>query len=440
MKAKEKPIIDGSHSTRCLRLLGILKVGMTVKQIGEINMVIVIIGAGIAGVHAAETMRQSGFSGRIILFDRDTSTPYDRPPLSKEFMIGSLSAQDMHLRDVAQFEELNIELRLGTEIVSVNTEKRVVVEANGKLTPYDKLLLTTGSQLKKLPVKGENLPGIFYLKTITDAENIQKYIQEVEHVVIIGAGFIGSELASSFRSLGKEVTIIERSSLPLEHVFGKEIGQYFLHLHQTQGVHVVTEDAVAQFKGNTQVEEVVTTNGKRISCQAVMIGIGVEPNTNLVRSNVIHDRGYVVNEWGQTSVPSIYAAGDCTMWPYKNKMIHIEHWDHAMNHAKCVANNMIANNRNPYTAVPYFWSDQYKCRFQYFGHASQHTTTLIRGNMEEHQFTYFFLNAHNSIEAALLVNQQRNALPIRRLITQEKMIQPELLKNQSIPLKEAVLI
>ncbi|WP_240458752.1 NAD(P)/FAD-dependent oxidoreductase [Virgibacillus sp. Bac330] len=402
-------------------------------------MTIVIIGAGIAGVYAAETMRQSGFSGRIILFDRDTNIPYDRPPLTKEFMVGNLSALDMHLREAAHFEKLSIELRLGTEIVSVNTEKRVVVEVNGELTPYDKLLLTTGSQLKKLPVKGASLQGVFYLKTLTDAEKMQKYIQDVEHVAIIGAGFIGAELASSFRSLGKEVTIIERSSLPLEHVFGKELGKYFLHLHQTQGVKVVTEDEVVHFKGESQVEEVLTAKGKQISCQAVIIGIGVEPNTSLARLDVNHDRGYVVDEWGQTSVPTIYAAGDCTMWPYKNQMIHIEHWDHAMNHGKCVANNMLSNNRKPYSAVPYFWSDQYKSQFQYFGHASKEMKTLIRGRMKEHQFTYFFLNAQNNIEAALLINQQKNALLVRRLINQEKIIQPDLLKNESIPIKETVL-
>ncbi|QQK74982.1 oxidoreductase [Salicibibacter cibarius] len=400
---------------------------------------IVIIGAGIAGVHAAETLRNGGYEGRILLIDRDTQLPYDRPPLSKEFMLGEVSEANIHLRTHDTFNNLRIELKLGVEITSIDAEKQMAIASDGTIIEWEKLLLTTGSRLRQLPVKGAELEGVHYLKTLSDANNLRRKLGDVQQVAIVGAGFIGAELASSLKKLGKEVTVLERMPLPLAHILGEEMGEYFLQLHQSKGIQAITEDTVVEFGGTSQVEKVLTENGRVIPCQAVIVGIGVIPNTILSDDKLDMDRGYVVNEFGETSLRNVYAAGDCAVWPYQGTNIHIEHWDHAMNHGKSVANNMLAEDPAPYETIPYFWSDQYDHRLQYFGHTKDWATTVLRGNVKDQQFTYFYLDENGVIEAALLVNQPKNALAVRRLIKQQQPVDSDLLSDPDVNLKKVHL-
>ncbi|TCP22675.1 3-phenylpropionate/trans-cinnamate dioxygenase ferredoxin reductase subunit [Scopulibacillus darangshiensis] len=401
-----------------------------------IDKPIMIIGAGIAGVHAAETLRNEGYEGRIVLVDRDTQLPYDRPPLSKEFMLGESSETDISLRSVESLTALRIELKLGVRIVSIDAEKQIAISSDGEIMEWGKLLLTTGSSLRKLQVNGSDLEGIHYLKTLSDAIAIRQKLDGIQQIVIVGAGFIGAELASSFKRLGKEVTVLEHAPLPLARILGDEMGDYFLQLHQSEGVHVITEDSVVQFDGTNQVEKALTKKGRVIPCQAVIVGIGVIPNTFLSDKGLHVDRGYIVNEFGETSLPNVYAAGDCAMWPFRGTNIHIEHWDHAVNHGKCVAKNMLGGDSNAYTTIPYFWSDQYDHRLQYFGHTKNWEATVLRGNMVDKQFTHFYLNASGVVEAALLVNQPKNALAVRRLIKQQQPVDPDLLSNPEVNLKK----
>ena len=399
---------------------------------------IMIIGAGIAGIHAAEALRNEEYEGRIVLIDRDTELPYDRPPLSKEFMLGESTETDIALHTQENLEELQIDLKLGVEIVSIDSEKQSAVLSDGETINWDKLLLTTGSSLRRLPIQGSDLEGVHYLKTLSDAKAIRGNLDDIQQIAIVGAGFIGAELASSFKKLGKEVTLLERAPLPLAHILGDEMGEYFLQMHQAEGVEAIMEDTVVQFNGETQVEEVLTEKGKTIPCQAVIVGVGVIPNTALLDKELQIDSGYIVNEFGETSLPNVYAAGDCAMWPFLGNNIHIEHWDHAINHGKCVAKNMLGGEQTSYSTVPYFWSDQYDYRLQYFGHTKNWETTVLRGNVEDKEFSYFYLNKSNVIEAALLVNQPKNALAVRRLINQQKPVVPELLPNTDIKLKECM--
>lgn len=397
---------------------------------------IVIIGAGVAGIHAAETLRNEGFTGRILLIDRDTHLPYDRPPLSKEYMLGELTEMEISLRSDERLRDLRIELRLNIEIVSIDPKKQIVITADDEVIEWEKLLLTTGSSLRHLQVKGSDLEGIHYLKTLNDANTIREKLTDIQQVAIVGAGFIGAELASSFKKLGKEVTVLERAPLPLARILGDEMGGYLLQLHQSQGVDIITEDSVVGFEGTTQVEKVLTEKGGAIPCQAVIVGVGVIPNTLLSNKELQVDRGYVVNEFGETSLPNVYAAGDCAMWPYRGENIHIEHWDHAVNHGKCVAKNMLGGDLTSYTTIPYFWSDQYNHRLQYFGHTKDWQTTVLRGDMGDKQFTYFYLNESSVVEAALLVNQPKNALAVRRLIKEQQAVDPDLLSNPEMNLKK----
>lgn len=396
---------------------------------------IVIIGAGIAGVHAAETLRKEGYDGRIILMDRDTNLPYDRPPLSKEFMRGELTETDTLLRSDETLAKLQIELKRGVEITAIDAEKQIVISSDHEVIEWEKLLLTTGSNLRQLQAEGSELEGIHNLKTLSDAKMIRQKLENIEQVTIVGAGFIGAELASSLKRLGKEVTVLERNSLPLAHILGNKMGEYFFQLHQSEGVHLLTEDSVAKFEGTTRVESVLTEKGQVIPCQLVIVGIGVTPNTIIADDKLHVDRGYMVNEFGETSLPNVYAAGDCAMWPYRGEYIHIEHWDHAIQHGQSVAKNMLGRDRTPYTTIPYFWSDQYNHRIQYFGHTKNWHTTVLRGDMAENRFTYFYLNENDVIEAALLVNQPKNALAVRRLIKQQQ-VHPDLLSNPEVNLKK----
>jgi len=385
---------------------------------------IIIIGGGLAGTYAAETLRKEGYQGRIVLLDKGNEMPYDRPPLSKEYILGETTKSDTLLFAPSMYDELNIELELGVEIKHMDIEEKQIISKDGRRFQGEKILLATGSNLRQLQVNGSDLNNIYYLKTMADAQRIKQAIAGINKVVIVGAGFIGAELASSCRSLGLDVTVIERSDLPMGRIFGKEIGQHFLNLHLSNGVKVITNDSVAAFNGDTEVKEVVTHNGRQLECQAVIVGIGVEPNLSLNHDELEANQGYVVNEFGETSIPGIYAAGDCTVWPYKGGHIHVEHWDHAVNHGKVVAKNMVEYQSVSYDRIPYFWSDQYNNRIQYVGHSSGWSKTILRGSFKDDKFTYFFLDEDGAVEAAILFNEPKNVIQIRRLIKTKKIIDP----------------
>lgn len=397
---------------------------------------IIIVGGGISGINAARNLRNEGYIGRIIVFDRASLIPYDRPPLSKEFMLGDIEEEDLLLMNSSMYETLNIEMKLGVEIRSVDVHNKEVITVHGDRYKWGKLLLATGSTLRTLPVEGNDLRNVFYLKTLDDAKRIKEALPQVKSVVIVGAGFIGGELASTLNKLGVHVTIIERSSIPMATILGKEMGEYFLDLHRKNNVEVITNSSVQSFYGDKKVEGIVTVEGSHIECEAVVVGIGVEPNTFLLQDDLKIERGYVVNAFGETSIPNVYAAGDCVMWPYKEELIHVEHWDHAVNHGKVVSRNMIGNHYEPYERVPYFWSDQYNNRFQYVGHARNWHYTVLRGDKESGQFTYFYLDQKDTVLSALIVNEPKNVLVIRRNIAKQVKMNPEALKDSSISLKK----
>ncbi|WP_143833276.1 NAD(P)/FAD-dependent oxidoreductase [Oceanobacillus timonensis] len=396
----------------------------------------IIIGAGIAGVHAAESLRNEGYQGQIMLMDRDSQLPYDRPPLSKEWMKEESDNTNILLRDPAIYEKLDIDLKLGLEVTAIDPRCKTLDTKDGSSYEWEKLILATGTNLRTLALAGDDLKGIFYLRKMDDALAIKAYMQHVKQAVIIGAGFIGAELASTLSEMGVDVTIVERSSYPMENIVGRQASAYFLDLHKRNGVQVITEDAVTQFHGEGKVEEAITAEGRRIPCQAVMIGVGVTPNTEVSVSQLEVDQGYVVNAYGETSVSDIYAAGDCTSWPYQGAPIHIEHWDHAVNHAKTVAKNVMHPQSAPYTYTPYFWSDQYHMQFQYFGHAQAWSKTVVRGSAETDAFTIFYLDDQDVVQAAFLANQPKHALPARRLIQQQKVIDTQALADENIALKK----
>lgn len=398
---------------------------------------IIIVGAEIAGVHAAESLRKEGYQGRIVLIDRDTEMPYDRPPLSKEWMVGDVEDSSLLLQDSSFYRDNNIELMLGVEVTSIHPDEKTIKTKNGQQLSWDRLLLATGSDLKELDIPGGQLKGIFYLRRLAHAKAIKQYLENVENAIIVGAGFIGSELASSLTRLGINVTIIEQASYPMEKVVGQEVAEYFLDMHRSHGVEVITEDSVAEFRGDESLKEVVTKNGRKLPCQAAIIGVGVAPNTAISHPDLrVEDEGYVVDEYGQTSLDDVYAAGDCTYWPYRGEHIHVEHWENAANQGKTVAKNLIQPKSAPFTFQPYFWSDQYDQNFEYLGHAIEWSESVLRGSFDKGEFTMFYLDDAHVIKAAFIANQPDNGDPVGRLIEEQRPVDTKALANERVSLDE----
>jgi 3-phenylpropionate/trans-cinnamate dioxygenase ferredoxin reductase subunit len=341
------------------------------------------------------------------------------------------------LQDSSFYRDNNIELMLGVEVTSIDPNEKTLGTKHGQQLSWDKLLLATGSDLQELDIPGSQLEGVFYLRRLSQAKAIKKYMENVEKAVIVGAGFIGSELASSLTRLGINVTIVEQASYPMEKVVGREVAEYFLNMHRSHGVEVITEDSVSEFHGDESLKEVVTENGRRLPCQMAIIGVGVTPNTRISHPQLrVEDEGYVVDEYGKTSLDDVYAAGDCTYWPYKGEYIHVEHWENAANQGTTVAKNLIQPQSQAFTFQPYFWSDQYDQNFEYLGHATEWSESVLRGSFEKSEFTMFYLDNEHVIKAAFIANQPDNGDAVGKLIEEQKPVDTEALANEKVSLEE----
>ncbi|HLQ73536.1 MAG TPA: FAD-dependent oxidoreductase [Bacillota bacterium] len=399
---------------------------------------IVVIGAGIAGFNAVKELRRIGYDKSITLIDESPDLPYDRPPMSKEYLRGEMSDEEILLEPASFYEENDIELLLGKAVVDIDIDGKKVVFDSGKKVSWDKLLITTGSKVRKLTnISGCDLNGIHYLKNIDDAQLLREQVKDFKKLVIVGGGFIGLEVAASCREMGIDVTVLEAAQTPLSRVLGPEMGEIIAGVHREKGVHLMTEQIVNEFQGTDKVEAVVTKNGDRYECDAVLVGIGVFTDMSLAGEHLKHNNnGYIINEYCETSVKDIYAAGDCAEWKYNNgDYIRVEHWDHAMNQGICAANNIVNNECMLFDTTPYFWSDQYDLSLQYFGHVKEWDETVLRGSVEDVQFTQFYLK-DNKVEGALIINDGKAVLPTRKLIMQGTEVNADDLGNDDIPLKK----
>jgi 3-phenylpropionate/trans-cinnamate dioxygenase ferredoxin reductase subunit len=397
---------------------------------------VVVVGAGVAGQRAAETLRAHGYDGRIVLVGAEAEAPYDRTALSKDVLQGKRDVGSLFLQDARWYAENEVELITGAAAVSLDTRDRLVTLAGGRRLNYDAVLCATGCRVRRLRVPGAELPGVYYLRTLADATVLRRALAEGHRVVVIGAGFIGAEVAASCRSLGLQVTVIEALALPLIHVLGREMAQICADLHRDHGVVLYTEETVAALRGGGRVEEVVTSSGRRIPCDLVVVGIGVEPATEwLTGSGVQCDGGVLVDEFCRTNVPGVFAAGDVARWPFHKwgEYIRVEHWDHAANHGAAAALSILGKGA-PYQQVPYFWSDQYDVRFQYVGHANRWDQLVIRGSVRERAFTAFYV-LEDRVVAALCVNRARDVMAARRLIAGNQRVDPHLLRDDAVDLR-----
>jgi 3-phenylpropionate/trans-cinnamate dioxygenase ferredoxin reductase subunit len=397
----------------------------------------VVVGGNLAGGRAAETLRAAGFGGRVVLVGAEPDRPYERPPLSKAFLRGRQSQDALYLRPEGWYAEHGIELRLGTRATRLDLAARTVELDRGGPLGYDRLLLATGSRMRRLDVPGAGLDGIHLLRTIGDAQRLRAELARRPRVVVVGAGFIGTEVAACCRDLGLEVTMLEAAPLPLPRL-GPELGRIWAGYHRDRGVDLRTGDGVAAFRGDGRVEAVVTSAGRVVACDLAVVGVGVVAETEwLAGSGLRLEDGVVTDEHCRTSAPGVWAAGDVAAWwhPRLGTRLRVEHVDNANNQAIAAAHGMLGRPVT-YAPVPFVWSDQWDLHLQVAGHADRYDRVLLRGKVEDHSFVAFYLLG-SEVRAAAGVNRLKEIAAARRLIW-ARLDRPERLADESVELRSLI--
>lgn len=397
---------------------------------------IVIVGAGLAGGRAAETLRQEGFDGRIILLGEEPERPYERPPLSKNVLRREAPEEKIFLRPFEYYREQSIDLLLGVAAQRLDPTQHQITVSSGESLRYSKLLIATGARPRRLTVAGADLPGVFYLRTVQDARNLAEAIDRSRRIAVIGAGFIGAEVAASSRMKGADVTVIEMVPVPLQRVLGNSLGQIYADIHREHGVDLRLGESIAEFRGHGRIEQVVTTSGARIECDAAVVGIGVQPDVDwLLDSGVELGNGVIVDDLCATNVPDVFAAGDVANWwhPALGERIRVEHYENAQNQGVAAAKSMLGKGE-PYAPVPYFWSDQYDLTLQYVGHAKGDDEVVFRGDVAARNFLAFYLR-DGQLRAALGINRAREVNAARRLIRDQVAVTVEQLVDEQTDLR-----
>jgi 3-phenylpropionate/trans-cinnamate dioxygenase ferredoxin reductase subunit len=400
------------------------------------NQTFVIVGAGLAGAKAAETLRHEDFDGRLVLIGNEIERPYERPPLSKDFLRGE-STDTPYVHPAAYYEERNIELMTGSNVASIDSKAREVSLEEGGSVGYDRLLLATGAEPRCLDVRGADLNGIFYLRTVGDSKQLGARLEPGRRVVVVGSGWIGAEIAASACEKGCEVVMLEMEALPLERALGPELGQIYLDLHRDHGVEFLPKTIVGGFEGGDRVERVVTMGGALIAADLVVVGIGVAPRTRLAEDAGLEvSNGIVADENLETSIDGIFAAGDVAnaYHPLYGRRIRVEHWANAQNQGQVVARAMLGG-RPTYDEIPYFFSDQYDAGMEYSGYATEWDEVVFRGDVRSREFIAFWLK-DDRVVAGMNMNIWDVNDEIRELILSGKPVSSPDLEDKDIPLAQ----
>jgi len=353
---------------------------------------LVIVGAALAGASAAAALREEAFEGEITLIGAEPAMPYNRPPLSKGYLRGQDRFEDQLVNPSEYYADHRIDLRLGTRADAIDATRKIVSLERGEEVPYDRLLVATGGRNRTLTTPGADLPGIFQLRTVEDCDRIRAAAKPGRRAVVIGMGFIGSEVAASLRQMGIEVAAVEGHPVPLARVLGPEVGAVLAGIHRDKGVELVLEDSVAVFEGTGRVERVRTTKGRVLPCDFVVAGIGIVPNAELLAAaGATVDNGVLVDEHCRTSLPDVYAAGDVAnhLHPVFGRL-RVEHWNNGYRQGRAAARAML-DSPEPYDYMHSFWSDQYEHVVEYIGFAAVWDRLVFRGDPASRKFLGFYL-------------------------------------------------
>jgi 3-phenylpropionate/trans-cinnamate dioxygenase ferredoxin reductase component len=401
------------------------------------NRTFVIVGASLAGAQAAGELRERGFDGRVILVGAESERPYERPPLSKDYLQGKSERQKAYVHDEDFYGQHEIELRLGTVAEAIDVQASTVTLAGGEQLAYDGLLLTTGAEPRKLSVPGADLDGVYYLRTLADSDALRERLAAGSgRVAVVGAGWIGSEFAASARGAGLDVTVIDPLAVPNERIFGAEIGGFYRDVHLRHGVEMVLEDGVEALEGDGAVSAVRTSKGRRVECDFAVIGVGVVPRVGLAQAaGLTVENGIQADAACRTSAPNVFAAGDvANAWhPFYDRHIRVEHWANALNQGPAAARSMLGDAVS-YDRIPYFFSDQYDVGMEYSGYATDWDEVVFRGDPEDGEFVAFWL-ADGRVVGGMNVNVWDVNAHVQALIRSRQLVDVGALRDADTPLE-----
>jgi 3-phenylpropionate/trans-cinnamate dioxygenase ferredoxin reductase subunit len=399
----------------------------------------VIVGASLAGAKAAETLRAEGFDERVVLIGAENERPYERPPLSKDYLRGEVDRETVYVHPEGYYAEHDIELRLGRTAVSLNTATRELALDDGERLRYDRLLLTIGAQPRRLSIPGGELDGVLYLRSVADCDALRDRLDRGGTVVVIGAGWIGAEVAASARQRGLDVTVIDPLTVPLERVLGAEVGAVYRDLHLDHGVRMLLGTSVEAFEGADAVERVRTIDGRTLECDFVVVGVGVQPRTGLAaHAGLAVENGILVDEHLQSAAPGVFAAGDAANahHPFYGERIRVEHWANALHQGPVAARAMLGES-DVYDRLPYFFSDQYDVGVEYAGFARAWDRVVFRGDPATREFIAFWLTG-DRVVAGMNVNVWDVTDAIQRLIRDRVSVDDGRLADPDVSLEDLV--
>jgi len=377
-----------------------------------------LVGGGIASAYCASELRKAGAEGSILLVGREPEPPYDRPPLSKEYLRGEVDREEALVHPREWYGDNGVELLTTRSVISLDTAERTAKIQGGEEVAFGTALLATGAMVNLLRVDGAQLEGIHYLRAFGNSDSIREDVAEAERVVCVGGGYIGAEVAASLTAMGKRCTIIEIEDVVLSRVFGAEVGSWFHGLLESKGIEIASGETVAAFEGDERVSTVLTESGLAIDCDAVVVGAGVRPDIMLAeRAGLDVENGIVCDSGLETSAAGIFAAGDCCSYlsELHDERVRFEHWDVALHQGRHAARCMVGD-KQPYTVVPYFFSDLSDwAALEYIGGASTWDEVLFRGDRDAGEFSAWYV-AEDRVVAALSVDRSEDLQAARRLI------------------------
>jgi NADPH-dependent 2,4-dienoyl-CoA reductase/sulfur reductase-like enzyme/nitrite reductase/ring-hydroxylating ferredoxin subunit len=394
----------------------------------------VIIGAGAAGYAAAQTLREEGFRGNVVIITREHHTPYDRPNLSKDYLHGHAEPEWIPLRPDEFFSEHGIKLVLNREVIRVDARAKTITFEGGETMDYDALLVATGGAPVRLNIPGSDLKNICVLRSFADSDSIIETARRSRRAVVVGSSFIGMEAAYSLRERGLEVTVVAPSQEPFETTLGTEVGMLFRRLHESHGVRFKLGSIVYRFEGSHNVEAVTLDNGESIEADMVVVGAGVRPVTHFIEGVELDDAGGIVVDSRLRAADSIYAAGDITSFkdPRTGERVRIEHWRTAQQQGRAAARNMLGHDV-AFEGVPFFWTRQFDVGLLYVGHAKSWDEIIYRGDVSSHDFLAFYLKGDRVLAVAGM-NRDREMAAAEELLRLGRMPAREQLRYDDMNL------
>ncbi|MGD9601346.1 MAG: NAD(P)/FAD-dependent oxidoreductase [Gammaproteobacteria bacterium] len=380
----------------------------------------IVVGAGQAGLQIVESLRKGGFDGELVLVGEERSLPYQRPPLSKKYLLGEIDAPRLLFRPAEHYAKLGVDVRLGTRVTGLDAGAREVTLGDGTRLGFDRLALVTGARVRTLSVPGADDPRVCYLRGMDDAEAIRGRLADARRIVIVGGGFIGLEVAAVARSLGRDVTVLEAQPRVLPRVVAPLVSEFFADLHGRRGVRILAGRQVSALRGRHDIIEILTADGDALPADLVIVGIGVLPNTELAeQAGLVCDAGIIVDEFARTSDPAIVAAGDCTR--HRNLLYaqphRLESVQNAVDQGKVAAASLL-DSPVAYAQVPWFWSDQYEFKLQMAGISTGYDDLVVRGTVGEGGFSVFYYKGERVI-AVDSVNRPADHMAARRIVVTE---------------------